>query len=224
MEPAAPGGAERITAHARAPSQDEADRAEISRIVSAHQNELFKYIFSRLQDYHFAQDILQVTLRAVWEKRHTRNPQLPPLPWLKKIAFNKISDHIKAERALKRGGRQDDVTVIILNPNGESSLGPRNSACAAPVLESWQEASLNERSRALQVALESLSIRDQEIFRQRYCDQIRVAEIAAFFGLSESATTAILHRCRGKLGPMLRMMGISDASSEVNRHVKGDIM
>lgn len=223
MEPAAPNGA-RLTEHERIPSSDEADRAEVARIVVAHQNELFKYIFRRLQDHHLAWDILQITLQAVWEKRHTRNPQLPPMPWLRRIAFNKISDHVKAQRALKRGGGQDDVTVILLNPNGESQAGPRNAACAAPVLESWQEASLNERDRAVQVAIESLSARDQEIFRQRYCDGIPVAEVAAFLDLTESATTAILHRCRNKLGRKLSALGFSDASSEVNRHLKGEIM
>jgi RNA polymerase sigma-70 factor (ECF subfamily) len=216
--------AERITAHGTAPSKDDADRAEHARIAVEHQDALFKYIFKRLQDYHLAQDILQLTFRAAWEKRHTRKPHLPPLPWLKKIAFHKISDHFEAESAQKRGGGNDGVTVVVLNPNGEPQTDVRSDVCVAPGLEPWQEASQNELGRALRLAIGRLAMDEREILRMRYCEKLPVAEIAAFFNRTDSAVTATLHRLRAKLKQELKAMGFSDPSSEVNRHLKGDIM
>ena len=224
MEPELHLDAERITALARAPSHEVADHAAIARIVTENEDALFKHIFKRLNDFHLAHDILQQTLRAVWEKRHTFNFELRPLPWLKAIASHKISDHFDAKGAKKRGGGKDEVTVVIIEPNGQPRTGTDSESCISPGLESWQDASNNERERALHLAIRSLPQREQEILRQRYWEKISVAEIAEFCNLSEAAITGILNRTRNTLRKQLNAMGFSDPSSEVNRHLKGDIM
>jgi RNA polymerase sigma-70 factor (ECF subfamily) len=213
-----------IAAPAKAVSVEDAVRSEFARMTAENERPLFSYIFSRLHDYHLTCDILQETLHAAWEKRDTRKLHLPPLPWLKKIAYHKIGDHFDAEGAIKRGGGKNDVTVVVLGPNCQPRTGALSDSCVAAELESWQEAAKNERDEALRAAIESLPTRDREIIGQFYTDRVPIADIAAFFDITVAATTAILHRTRGTLGKKLKAMGFSDASSEVNRHLKGDIM
>jgi RNA polymerase sigma factor (sigma-70 family) len=224
MEPRLRAHTGELAGQTTAPSLTEPHRAEIARITVENQEPLFKYIRHRLEDHSLACDILQDVLRTACEKWHLRNPERPALPWLRRIAYNKISDHFRREESKKRGGRDDDVLVINLKPNGEPEVDGQPHICISPSLESCQEVFCNERDQIVARAIKTLSPDDQEVIRQRYWEHIPVSEIATFLDMSVSAVTSMLHRARERLRLILRDMGISDTSSEVNRHVKGDTM
>jgi len=92
------------------------------------------------------------------------------------------------------------------------------------LMGSRHEALNEERDQIVADAIATLSQREKEIIRQRYWEDASVAEIANFLEKSVSAATSLLNRIRYKLEIKLIAMGVSDTSSEVNRHVKGDTM
>lgn len=202
---------------------EEADRAELTRLTIDNHRELFSYILFLVNDPDLAWDIAQDVSVTAWEKRSTRDRTRPALPWLKAIALNKVRDHFKKLKRKKRGtGR--NVTVVHLRPGASPETVSYSEVFASAGLEPWQEAAHNERDKAVLIASELLSQRDQRILWAHYRDRLSAEEIAVLFDLTTSAVTGILYRARRKIESKLKSMGFSDESSEVNRFVKGDSM
>jgi RNA polymerase sigma factor (sigma-70 family) len=224
MEPRIRAGTRDLAPPNRSSPLQEPHRAEIARVVTECQKPLFKYIFWRVQNYESACDIMQTVFRTVCEKWHLRHPGRPPLPWLKRIAYRKIIDCDRHAKAQKRGGRDGGVIVVNLKPNGEPEVNGQPHNCISPGLESRHEALNQERDQIVADAIATLTQREKEIIRQKYWEDASIAEIANFLEKSVEATTSQLNRIRDKIRIKLVAMGVSDTSTEINRHLKGDTM
>jgi RNA polymerase sigma-70 factor (ECF subfamily) len=147
------------------------------RLLSRHQEELFRYIFALLPHEEDARDVLQETSVALYRKFSEYDPNKPFLAWAYGFAFLEILKH--RERS-QRGTRH-------LARNLVENLA-REREQHEPVLQA--------RLLALEHCLEELSPPDQELIRLRYQGKIKTEALVRQFGPSRRTLFRKLDRIR----------------------------
>ena len=88
----------------------EADRTELLvRLLSRHQEELFRYIFALLPHEEDARDVLQETSVALFRKFAEYDPAKPFLTWAYRFAYLEV---LKQRERSRRGTRLLSVDLI----------------------------------------------------------------------------------------------------------------
>ena len=116
--------------------------------------------------------------------------------YIGKITRNLALDKVRAKNASRRGGGDsllslDELSQVI---HGEDIFEKREDS--------------REISAALNKFLGNLSKLERGVFMQRYWLMEPIASIALHYDISESKTTSMLHRLRGKLKKFLEKEGI----------------
>jgi RNA polymerase sigma-70 factor (ECF subfamily) len=119
------------------------------RLLSRHQDDLFRYIFALLPHEEDARDVLQETSVALYRKFAEYDPAKPFLAWAYRFAYLEV---LKQRERNQRGSRLLDPALVERLARERESLEPV----------------LQERLRALELCLEELSAADRELVRQRY--------------------------------------------------------
>ena len=128
----------------------EAARTELLvRLLSRHQEDLFRYIFALLPHEEDARDVLQETSVALFRKFAEYDPEKPFLAWAYGFAFLEI---LKQRERNQRGTRHLSRDVV--------ERLAREREQHEPVLQ--------ERLQALDHCLARLPPADQNLIRQRY--------------------------------------------------------
>ena len=137
--------------------------------------------------------------------RYLRERPLPIYPWLRQITWERIVDlhnhHVKrqkrtVEREQPKGLPDESATLLA------SRLIDKRSTPSQHMMR--QE--MQDRVRA---ALDSLDPQDHEILVMRHLEQMKVREIAAVLGISESAVK--MRRLRA----VSRLLEVLEDESEV---------
>ena len=156
----------------------EAARTELLvRLLSRHQEELFRYIFALLPHEEDARDALQETSVALYRKFTEYDPEKPFLAWAYRFAYLEV---LKQRERNQRGVRHLSRELV--------ERLAREREQHEPVLQ--------ERLQALEHCLEELAPADRELVRQRYQGKVRWEELVRQWRASRRTLFRNLDRIR----------------------------
>ncbi len=135
---------------------------------------LLSYFRRRLRGSD-GEDLVQMTLLSLHEKRHTYDPNAPFLPWIAAVARHKLIDHVR------RSGRHTHVEL------DEDLMGD----------EGGLPAELARRD--IEVLLAQLPKDQARVIRLHKVNELSVEEVSASTGKTSSAVKVIVHRGLKKL-------------------------
>jgi RNA polymerase sigma-70 factor (ECF subfamily) len=150
------------------------------RLLTRHQEELFRYIFTLLPHEEDARDVLQETSVALSRKFAEYDPARPFLAWAYGFAHVQV---LKQRERNHRGRRHLKLELV------------ERLACE----RQQHEPVLQARLQALEHCLQKLPPDDQQLIRQRYEQQIPVEELVRQGGLSRRTLFRKLDRIRRQL-------------------------
>ena len=150
------------------------------RLLSKHQEDLFRYIFALLPHEADARDVLQETSVALYRKFADYDPAKSFLPWAYRFAYLEV---LKQRERNQRGAR-------LLNPDLIERLAREREE---------QESVLQARLRALDQCLDELSPDDQALIRQRYQEKTPTEKLVRQSGASRRTLFRLLDRIRRML-------------------------
>ena len=150
------------------------------RLLSRHQDDLFRYIFALLPHEEDARDVLQETSVALCRKFAEYDPEQPFLPWAFRFAYLEV---LKQRERNQRGTRLLKAELV-------ERLAREREA---------HEPALHERLQALEQCLDDLPAADRELIRQRYQGKARAEELARRSGASRRTLFRNLDRIRRRL-------------------------
>jgi RNA polymerase sigma-70 factor (ECF subfamily) len=161
--------------------QVNAERAELLvRLLSRHQEALFRYIFALLPHEEDARDVLQETSVALCRKFADYDPDKPFLAWAFRFA------HLEVLKQRERNQRRAHL------------LSPELIDCLAHEREQ-HEPVLQARLQALEHCLEQLPPADQELIGRRYAGKAPAEELVRQFATSRRTLFRKLERIRRTL-------------------------
>jgi RNA polymerase sigma-70 factor (ECF subfamily) len=156
----------------------EAARTELLvRLLSRHQEELFRYIFALLPHEEDARDVLQETSVALCRKFAEYDATKPFLAWAYRFAYLEV---LKQRERNQRGTRHLSREVV--------ERLAREREQHEPVLQ--------DRLHALEDCLEELSPADQRLIRQRYQRKTPTEQLVQLFETSRRTLFRKLDRIR----------------------------
>ena len=147
------------------------------RLLTRHQDELFRYIFALLPHEEDARDVLQETSVALLRKFAEYDPDKPFLAWAYRFAYLEV---LKQRERNQRGTRHLSRDLV--------ERLARQREQEAPVLQ--------ERLQALELCLQELPPADRELIRQRYQGRAATDELAQQLGTSRRTLFRELDRVR----------------------------
>jgi RNA polymerase sigma-70 factor (ECF subfamily) len=156
----------------------EAPRTEqLVRLLSRHQDELFRYIFALLPHEEDARDVLQETSVALFRKFAEYDPAKPFLAWAYRFAYLEVLKQRERNHRRLRHLSRDLVERLARERERHESV-------------------LMERLQALDQCLEQLTPSDQRLIRQRYQGNAGTEELARDLGASRRTLFRELDRIR----------------------------
>ncbi len=135
------------------------------RLLSAHQDELFRYVFALLPNEEDARDVVQETSVALCRKFADYDPDKPFLPWAFSFANLEV---LKQRERNRRASRHFQLELI-------ETLA-REREAHEPVLQA--------RLLALEQCLDALPPGDRELIRERYQRRAGTDELVKQVGTS----------------------------------------
>lgn len=158
------------------------DRTAFTQLMSAHKDDLFRFVRRRVADADGASDIVQEAFVAAWSAMASFDPERSFKTWLHAIALNKCRD--AARRAATRRAfwgqcpDGDDLRVADERPSPEAETISR------------------EEVRILRQALETLPEHLREALMLTAVDGLSQAAASAALGCSVKSLEYRVHRAR----------------------------
>lgn len=149
-------------------------------LLTRHQDQLFRYIFSLVPAEADARDILQETSVALFRKLGQYDASRPFLPWACRFAYLEVRKH-REKTARHPLLFSEDVLELL--------AGERERV--EPLLE--------ERLRLLDACLASLPARDKELVTSRYALRHSAEEMMRRFAMSRRTLFRNLELLRQRL-------------------------
>ena len=170
-------------------------------LFDTHYAAVGRYIFQLSPDFsrEDADEIAQETFLSVIKHIASFHGDCQLQTWLFRIAGNKARDHLEKQRAVKRGGGQQPLSLHAENPETGLTLD-------APSHEPGPDGTLLNTERALLIghALERLGGPCQEIIELRYFADLSYEEISRVLRLNEKTVSSRLSKCLDKLEEIAR--------------------
>lgn len=164
------------------------DAAAYRRLLGEISPAIRAFLRSRLFNPDHVEDVMQETLLAVHEARHTYRPEQPFRNWMYGIARHKMLDYFRKQRRQSAYEISDEDLVTFLKD-------PANNP---------EEALSGQDLHAL---LAKLPERQQEVLRLTKIEGYSMAEAAARLGMTETAAKVTAHRGYRKLKEWLIVHG-----------------
>lgn len=154
------------------------DRTELFvRLLSRHQDDLFRYIFALLPHEEDARDILQETSVALCRKFNEYDAARPFLAWAYRFAYLEVLKYRERNAGRHRSFNPDLLELLAEERERHDPV-------------------LHTRLQALEVCLGKLSTTDQELIRQRYQGRTPTATLVEQSGTSRRTLFRNLDRIR----------------------------
>lgn len=151
-------------------------------LYDAHFREILGYLVRRLDSISTAQDLTEDVFVVAWEKLDDVPKEPESVFWLYGVAKRTLSNH------RRKTARRSSIW---------EALRPRPQPAGDSPAE---ELVRNQDCEAVHQALRALRLRDQEIIRLAYWDELPHAAIAEILGCSRPAVDVRLHRAVRRLG------------------------
>jgi RNA polymerase sigma-70 factor (ECF subfamily) len=160
---------------------------------------ILNYVRLRVNDEDLAQDLAAAVFERAVSRQHTLRRREAFGAWLFQIARNMIAGHYRRQRPT--------VALDLINEQPAADASPSDALVD------------REELARLQVALASLSEREQEIIRLKFGGGLGNKEIAQVLRLKAGHVAVILYRALRKLRARLEQSDefSGQASSEVER-------
>src|SRR5262245_44824362 len=149
------------------------------RLLTRHQEDLFRYIFALLPHEEDARDVLQETSVALYRKLDSYDPTKPFLAWAFRFAYLEVLKHRERSQRSRLFSRE---------------LIERLAAEREPL-----EPVLQLRLQALEACLGELPTADRELVRRRYQGKAGAEELMRESGSSRRTLFRKLDRIRKAL-------------------------
>jgi RNA polymerase sigma-70 factor, ECF subfamily len=157
----------------------------LGALYDRHANAIFRVAFRLLGDRGQAEDVLQETILALWNRAETYDPSLASLAaWLLTIARNRAVDRLRARArrpastplSVALGPEADDTALDRLVSRGELvATGPVRPDPAAVAEAAWLAGAVRE-------ALATIPEPEREALELAYYHDLSQSEIAARLG------------------------------------------
>jgi RNA polymerase sigma factor (sigma-70 family) len=157
------------------------DAAAFGLLVDKYKASIYAMAYSRLQNFHDAEDITQETFLKAYQKLRTLKWRDSILAWLYAIASNLCKQWIRSQS--KR-------------PDREFAADHSRDAANQRSMDSYRD---DETYESLHDALDSISERYRQVLTLYYLGGLNSKEIARFLGTSPNNVAQRLRRARVKL-------------------------
>ncbi|MHC4116561.1 MAG: RNA polymerase sigma factor [Planctomycetota bacterium] len=162
-----------------------ANRAAMGRLAVIVRERMYPYVLRVTLDPDVAEDIVQETLLVVVREIARLRENTSFWPWVYRIAWNKIQDHIRRRR---------------LRSSGRASLALNHSCRRPPHADSLLEAKIHEETlRQVCDGVDRLSYDHRDILRLRYYEQLSYAQIASRARITPKMARARSYRAKKRL-------------------------
>ncbi|MBC7525871.1 MAG: sigma-70 family RNA polymerase sigma factor [Flavobacterium sp.] len=147
------------------------DEAALLELINRHQSKIYGFIYSKLDNRHFADDIFQETFLKVIRtlKSNSYNEEGKFLPWVMRIAHNLIMDEYR--KVKKQSLLYDKTDYSIFSIIKDNSLNIEDKMVDEMIFQDVQK-----------IILE-LPEDQKEILMMRYYQKLNYNEIAELTGL-----------------------------------------
>ncbi len=147
----------------------DAAEQQLIDLMNRYQQSLVGYVALLLADYHLSLDVTQETFVRAYQNLRKERPV--NARWLWTVARNLALNELRARK--RQGGGEDDLEQALDEMTSET-----------------------DETRAVRVALDTLSSEDREVLYLHIVDRFQTAEIAAMFGTRATAVRMRLVRAR----------------------------
>lgn len=159
---------------------------EFMRLLQAHQNQIFSFIFCQVHHSADAEDLFQQTTVVLWEKFAQFESGSHFLAWAKAIARNKVLTFLRDHRRSRAR-----FSEVLLEQLAERPL--------------WTPELHDRKLNALAACRQKLSVSDQRLVRECYGAAIdTIQEVAARLGRSADSLYVSLSRIRRSLADCIQ--------------------
>ena len=189
----------------------EGDEAALGELYDRHAHSLFRAALLRLGDRGLAEEVLQDTYLALWNRAETFDgSQGSVIGWLSTIARNRSIDRLRSSAR-----RPAPVALSSLVPLGADAVAADDArdailAAATPIsgvtaaADPEREIDVAELRREVEQALASIPEQERQVLALAYYEQLSQSEIAARLswplGTVKTRTRRALARLREALG------------------------
>jgi RNA polymerase sigma-70 factor, ECF subfamily len=149
------------------------------RLFLQNQRKLYAYVLTLLPNRADADDVLQETSLAMWDKFDAGGPPTDFLAWARRVAYHKVLDFYK--KAQRTQARLSRVFV------------ERLAESAATQCEALR---LDDRREALAACLERLTPRDRDLLTRRFADGATTQSTSQQVGRSVDSVYKALAKLR----------------------------
>ena len=177
-----------------------------------HSDSLYRFAFSRVHHHHTAEDLVQESLVAAWQKVSTFDGRSSLSTWLMGILKFKVIDHFRrstrtpTDRTAEPGDEGDPLEAMF-NQHGSWKIDPNHHLAfltAGPDDKAWHEEILER----LRECLSKLPERLRLLFTLREVDGLDVPSAATAAGVTAGSAAVLLTRSRQRLRSCLQEQDI----------------
>lgn len=154
-----------------------ADTERIVRLLSTHQEQLYRYVFALLPHEQDAKDIVQETCVALCRKFDEYDQSKPFLPWAFRFAYLEVLKFRQKHRRIAATLSDGVVELLARERNQHREL-------------------LDARLWALEECLAKLPAADARLVRDRYQVSLPIGELAEQLAMSQRTLFRNLERVR----------------------------
>jgi RNA polymerase sigma-70 factor (ECF subfamily) len=163
------------------------DAAAFGELYEHYLTLIYRYIRSRVEDAHIAEDLTEMVFLKVWETLpRFQLGRVLFRTWLYRVAHNLVIDHYRTRK---------ELNPIHEHPNLEDSSLPPEEAVL-----------LKERQDRIVEAIQRLKPEHQHILLLRFVNGLSHEEAAEVIGRSEGAVRGLQHRALRALERELESM------------------
>ena len=159
------------------------DSKAFGLLVRMHQKRLFRFVYSLVNSFDIAEDIVQESFVKAFEKIDTFNTTYAFYPWIATIARNTAYNHIQREQKKES---LDKMTEVGYNP--ESA----DISALDMLLD-------EENNKRLYKAILSLPVKYRIVFTLRHFEKMDYSEIASYLKIPPGTVDSRLYRARQML-------------------------
>lgn len=145
----------------------------IELIVKRYYKYIFRYIYSKLNDYYTAQDLCQEVFCKMYNSRNTYCNEYPFKPWLYKIAYNCVVDY----RRSKSYKQQQKVVPIDIKVKDKKDT----------IEHTFFNNNIND-------FIEGLNEKQKEVIKLRFCNDLSIEDIAKITGSNINTVKSRLYQ------------------------------
>ncbi|MEM9282581.1 MAG: sigma-70 family RNA polymerase sigma factor [Verrucomicrobiota bacterium] len=156
-------------------------QVQFTRHFAEAEGAMKAFAFSLVPNRADAEDVIQETLKALWEHFDDYDPDRPFLPWANRFVYRQVQMHRRSQATRGKYFFSDETIEQLAGDPAES---PEQSLAM---------------SRALEQCLEHIGAKQRELIEQRYTSKGTLQELAQQLGKKPDALYKMLQRVREAL-------------------------